>query len=291
MKAILLLKALSPITHGAETAGNESIIRREAISTPVGVRHVPVLTGNSLRHRLIREPMADAICDGWQCTKEQLRWLYNGGALEGKHPNVDVRRVQRAKELMPHVETLGCSFDDTIVAGKLDFGVGWLACLETQPVLKAILPAGWYEPETLSPSHEFLSRNQYYRHDAARQRMELLTVADGEDYAGMPHGGEHVMPGALFVCAIHADGLSELGCSAFVFALERWVATGATVGGQSSRGHGVVQPMLWMDRNITSEPFREHLDSKLTEIRDFISTLYVASPEPKPAKKVKEKAA
>ena len=286
MKAVLVLKALSPITHGAETAGNESLIRREAINTPVGVRHVPVITGNSLRHRLIREPIADAIAHDWQMTKEQLRWLYNGGALDGKHPNVDVRRVMQARELMPHIEALGCSFDDTIVSGKLDMGIAWLACLETTPVLKASLPQGWIDESPLSPSFEFLSRNQYYRHDAARQRTELLADEDrnGEDYAGMPHGGEHVMPGAMFVCAIHADGLSDMACSAFVYALERWAESGATVGGQSSRGHGVVQPMLWTDSAIASEPFREHLDSRLNEIREFISTLYVAPKEPKKGK-------
>lgn len=285
MKAILVLKTLSPITHGAENAGNESLIRREAINTPVGVRHIPVLTGNSLRHRLFREPIADTISAGWQMTKEQLRWLYNGGALDGKHPNVDVRRIARARELMPHVEALGCSFDDTIVAGKLDMGVGWLACLETMPVLKAILPAGWYDDAPLAPSFEFLSRNQYYRHDAARQRMELITEPTGEDYAGMPHGGEHVMPGAMFVCAMHADGLSDMACSALVYALEKWAEAGATVGGQASRGHGVVQPMLWTDRPMISDPFKEHLETRLDEIREFISTLYVATKEPKKSKK------
>lgn len=275
MKAVLLLKTLSPITHGDTTAGNEQIIRREALSTPIGVRHVPVITGNSLRHRLFREPIADHLTrNEWKVTKEQLRWLYNGGALNGKHPNVDVRRIMRCKELLPHVEALGCSMPDTIVAGALDMGIAWLACSETAPILRAHLPAGWMEDFPLLPAHEHLSRNQYYRHDAARQRMDLVTEPDGDDYAGMPHGGEHVIPGAAFVSVVHADGLSDLAASSLVFAMEHWAESGATVGGQHSRGHGQVEPWIWTDRDVTSDLYREHVDSYLDEIREFVGGLY-----------------
>lgn len=277
MKAVLLLKTLSPLTHGAETAGNESIIRREAVSTPVGVRHVPVLTGNSLRHRLLREPIANAICSGgWRCSKEQVRWLFNGGALSGKHPNVDVRRIVRCMELMPHIEALGCSMPDQIVSGKLEMGLGWLACAETMPILNAIVPQGWIGKESLLPSHEFLGRNQYYRHDVSASRGGQFVAGDEADgeFKGMPHGGEHVVPGAAFVCAIHADGLSQMACSAVKYALEEWAAAGATVGGQSSRGHGAVDPLLWTDCEVDSFLFREHLASRLGEIQDFVSTLY-----------------
>lgn len=275
MKGVLLLKATSPITHGADTAGNEQIIRREAVSTPLGVRHVPVITGNSLRHRLFREPIANALSADWKITKEQLRWLYNGGALDGKHPNVDVRRMMRCMELLPHIEALGCSMPDTIVSGTLDMGIGWLACRETQPILEASLPLDWMNDQPLAPAHEFLSRNQYYRHDAVRQRPEQVEEPDGEGYAGMPHGGEHVVPGACFVSAFHADGLSDLAASALMFALEAWAAEGATIGGQSSRGHGCVEPMLWTDRDVTSDLYRDHVAANADEIREFVGSLYV----------------
>lgn len=276
MKAVLLLKTLSPITHGAETAGNESIIRREAVSTPVGVRHVPVITGNSLRHRLLREPVANAIAQDWQCSKEQLRWLYNGGALAGKTDATDVKRIERARTLLPHVEAIGCSMPDAILAGKLEMGIAWLVCLETMPVIKAALSDEWYDATPIAPAHEFLSRNQYYRHDATRQRSELMDDEEKAelDYKGMPHGGEHVVPGAAFVATIHADGLSPLGCSSVVWAIEQWAKAGATVGGQASRGHGAVDPYLWTDKPVSGDLFQEHLNASLEEMRAFVSALY-----------------
>lgn len=279
MKALLLLKTLSPITHGAETAGNESMIRREAVNTPVGVRYVPVLTGNSLRHRLIREPIAAAIAQNTTFSKEQLRWLFNGGALAGANHAIDLRRIERARMLLPHIELLGCSMPDTIVSGKLEMGVGWLMCAESQPVVEALLPASWGPLPRLSPSSEFLSRNQYYRHDAAKQRSELLENGDKDDpgYAGMPHGGEHVIPGATFLVEIIAAGLSELGRSAVIFAIEEWVASGATVGGQSSRGHGVVEPWLWTDGDDSSVLFRSHLEERGDAMRQFVKGLYVGA--------------
>lgn len=276
MKCVITFEALSPITHGGENAGNEMLVRREPVSTPLGVRHVPVITGNSLRHRLFRQQFAEAIVsDGWQCSKEQLRWLFNGGALDGKHPNVDVRRIERARSLMPHIELLGCSMADQIVAGKLDMGIAWIACQETQSIIRDSVPGGWCDDATLAPSHEFMARNQYYRHDAVRQMSNHVAGDDvGDDYAGMPHGGEHVIPGAIFIAAMHADGLSPLGRSAVVWAIRRWAAGGATVGGQSSRGHGVVKPSLWTDGDDDPELFAEHLDENLDEMRAFVSTLY-----------------
>jgi hypothetical protein len=277
MNGLLLLQALSPITHGAETAGNSQLIRRESVATPLGVRSVPTITGNSLRHRLIREPIADDLCAGWQVTKEQLRWLFNGGALDGKAPNVDVRRMEECFRLLPHTELLGCSLPDVIVTGKLDMGIAWLCCAETTGIITASLPAAFAgDLPLLTPSHEYLSRIQYYRHDAARQRIGNLLESDrdGADYAGMPHGGEHVIPGALFLCAFHAHGASDLAASALLYALQRWCTMGATVGGQSSRGHGVVQPYLWTDREVSADLYRQHLADHTDEIRAFVSKLY-----------------
>lgn len=272
MKAVLLLKTLAPITHGAETSGNESIIRREAVNTPVGVRHIPVITGNSLRHRLLREPHANVVSQDGGYSKEQIRWLYNGGALDGKHDGIDIRRVNQARELLPHVEALGCSLADTIVAGKLDMGVAWLACSETAEIVQAIIPGEWGAFPQLSPHSEFLSRNQYYKHDAAHS---LASTNDERiKFEGMPHGGEHVVPNAAFVLSINADMLSELGRSAVMYGIEEWAAAGATIGGQASRGHGVVEPWLWTDGDDSSVLYRSHLENRLPEMRAFVRTLY-----------------
>lgn len=281
MKGIYLLRAESPITHGASTAGNEQLIRRTEVSTPVGIRHVPILSGNGLRHRLLREPLADhisSVCglDG-EHTKESLRWLYHGGALSGASPNVDVQRIVRLQQLMPHVEAIGCSLPDTILAGKLQFGMGWLACSETMPIVRSVAGEWADGVPRLAPADEFLGRGEYYRHDSTRQRAKLMREADrdGKDNSSMPHAGEHVIAGAIFVGTLHAPGLSELGAGSILFGIQRWIAAGATVGGQSSRGHGVVSAYLHADVDWSlADKYREHVESNAAEIKTEVLSLY-----------------
>lgn len=277
MKAVLLFETLGPLTHGADTHGNEKLIRREAIQTPLGTRHVPTITGNSLRHRLVREIIADDIATGQQWTKEQLRWLYNGGAI-AKSTNVDTQRIVRIRELMPHIDLLGCSLPDTIVAGRINMGIAWLACWETESIVNAVVPHEW-QVSGLQPAHEFTGRNQYYRHDATSRTPDRLVDADrdGIDYAGMPHGGEHVVPGAMFVCGLSAAGLSELSQSCLIYSIEEWATRYSTLGGQSSRGHGQVKPYLWTDSDASSDLYREHWEKHKESVVEEVSQLYVRS--------------
>lgn len=272
MKIALLMKALSPITHGAETAGNEQLIAMLPVSTSFGVKHVPIISGNSMRHRMLREPHADEILRDELVSKEQLRWLFNGGELAGKCPNIDTKRIAFVQSLMPHVDLLGCSLPDTIVSGRLNVGIAWLACMETQQAIRSELE-GLFDPAVvLPPAHEFIRGYQYFRHDASKNRE----TADDSDtaYKGMPHGGEHVIAGATFVCVMHAAGLSELAKSALVWGLEKWAERGATLGGQSSRGHGRMQPYLWADEEVSSNMYAKHLEEKRKEMLEFVRTLY-----------------
>ena len=60
-----LLTASEPITHMMGTRGNVAILNRETVlgdgTPPV---EVPVLSGNALRHALMREPAAGLLVDG-----------------------------------------------------------------------------------------------------------------------------------------------------------------------------------------------------------------------------------
>ena len=57
-KVNLIGTALTPITHMMGTKGNEAIVNREAIMYNGKVRQVPFLSGNAIRHKMIREPGA-----------------------------------------------------------------------------------------------------------------------------------------------------------------------------------------------------------------------------------------
>lgn len=42
-----LSEAVSPITQGRGSAGNESLINRESVVTPLGTRYIPVKIGRA----------------------------------------------------------------------------------------------------------------------------------------------------------------------------------------------------------------------------------------------------
>src|SRR5690606_37302945 len=128
--------------------------------------------------RIFREPIAEHLSEGWQGSKEQVRWLFNGGSLGGSVPNIDLRRMQQARELLPHFEVLGGCLPDTICHSKLTMQHGWLACRETECVLRSILPSDWLAADVLIPGHEMVSATQYYRKDKARSTPEILIDAD-----------------------------------------------------------------------------------------------------------------
>src|SRR5262249_35668973 len=80
-----LSEVVSPLTHAAGSAGNQSIVFREPVVTPKGVAHVPAISGNALRHRAIREPGARWLIEEYglrgTLSLATLNWLFHGGNL------------------------------------------------------------------------------------------------------------------------------------------------------------------------------------------------------------------
>ena len=82
-KINFLATALTPITHMMGTKGNEALINREAVYVDGKVVNIPYLSGNSIRHKMIREPgTIDLIkqCDlEGKLSIEQFAFMSNGG--------------------------------------------------------------------------------------------------------------------------------------------------------------------------------------------------------------------
>lgn len=284
MTVRILMKAVSPITQGEGTKGNEQIIRREAVVTPLGVRHVPTITGNSLRHRIFRDTLANDLVDRWglagELTKEQVRFLYNGGAL-GKDHGCSLERIAECEQVLPMVSLLGVSLPDTIVPGRLKCGMAWLVCRETVPQIKSDVPADWWPArDNLTPCEQFVGRGTYYRHDKARLRGELLSEKERNEefqYTGMPHAGEHVIGGSEWYLRLDIERPNPLVVGAFAYGLTLWQQSGATVGGQSSRGHGRMAPSIdWgrIDAESAIAEYLSHVDDVAQEGRGFVLNLY-----------------
>jgi len=243
-----LSEALSPITHMARTEGNEAVVAREPVATEQGVKWVPSLSGNALRHRLVRasgaKHLVEALGLEGQLSFEQLNFLFHGGNLSQSTALDDTKRLSELWSLFPLFRLLGGALPDQIFNGSLLVWRGTLVCRENAPRIDQMLPAGFSLPDrALMPADSLVGAYQYTRSDARKTQSELASpVAQQYPEMGgsnlMIFAGQQVNAGALFVHGFHLKGSSILGLGALVTALSVWQAEGGTVGGQASRGHG-----------------------------------------------------
>jgi len=242
-KVICLSECVAPITHMARSEGNYQIIAREPVVTSRGVTHVPYLSGNAIRHRMIREPGFRWLSVEYglhgHLTLQQLNFLLHGGNLTEGGGRENTRRIADFQRLFPLGRLLGGCLPDQVLAGSLHCWRGTLVCEENRPALIHLI--GDYLPEgRLRPAESFVSNYQYTRGDAAKNATDLGPLdLDGDiDSNLMIFSGQHVLSGASFMHGFtlpHVD-IVELG--ALFWSLYLWSSAGATIGGQVARGHG-----------------------------------------------------
>ena len=119
--------AASSISHGGETRGTISLLRRELIAQPGGDPvHVPVISGNAARgvlRRLSEELMRDAVGYEHQLPLAAAHVLRGGGALvkTGAEPLCG-RRLAELRALLPHLAVFGAATGGRIIDGCLQVG-------------------------------------------------------------------------------------------------------------------------------------------------------------------------
>ena len=220
-KVVCLSECFAPITHMARSEGNYQIIAREPVVTPRGVTHVPYLSGNAIRHRMVREPgfrwlSAEYGLHG-KLTLQQLNFLFHGGNLtEGGAPE-NTRRIADFQRLFPLGRLLGGCLPDQVLAGSLQCWRGTLVCEENRPALAHMV--GDHLPELrLRPAESFVSNYQYTRGDAAKNGLDLAPAdLDGEiDSNLMIFSGQNVLSARSFVHGFslpHVDVTELVRCS------------------------------------------------------------------------------
>ena len=96
-------EAVAPITHMARVEGNEALIAREPVDTPAGKRWVPVLSGNAIRHRCVREPgglwLIEKLGLKGQLSLKQMNFLLHGGNLTDSTGRENTARIAEMQEL------------------------------------------------------------------------------------------------------------------------------------------------------------------------------------------------
>ncbi len=277
-----LSKAVSPLTHNQGTEGNETLVATEPVQTPSGSVFVPYLTGNALRHRMIRQPGVEFLVDrlnlSGQLNLDALQFLYAGGALwkSGKTENMD--RIKSMWRLFPLFRVLGGSLPDIIVGGHLDCWRGTMVCQENLDMLKQTLGDWMPEDTELMPAAEWMSKYQYTRNDPGKFYIDQLRDAEVGDRAEsnqMIFSGQAVRPGAMFVHGFHLRQATSLDVGAVLLSLAIWQRDIKTIGGQSARGHGRLdvrlhlQPEVDQDKAITD--YIQHIEDNRDEAVEWLA--------------------
>ena len=283
-KVHCLSEAISPITHMMGTSGNEAIINRESVLFDGQVRQVPVLSGNAIRHKMIRESGAlhlVKICglEG-KLTLDQANYLFNGGNLTESSPTENLAKIADMQELMPLIRLLGGSLRNQVIGGSLIVGRGILICEENREAIEKMLPKEFELPETrLRSCEDFIDQYQYTRGDAGKRKdANLILEEEGQGDNLMIYSGQSIIPGSIFYHQFILQNVSELEVGALLNSLYEWDLSGATIGGSARIGHGKLQTyyLIEHDEEILSVPqtlienYRKHCEANRGEISDWL---------------------
>lgn len=283
MKMFCLSKAASPITHQLGTVGNESIVNVEDVRTPLGNRKVPVLSGNAIRNRMLRSPGADYLIDalglGGKLSRDVLNLLYHGGLKREKAKRPSLSRIADMHRLFPLLRLLGVCLPEAIVSGELIAYRAMLVCKENKSRIEAIAPEGWTTETHLAPATAFVERWQYVRGIMPHALAHSATDESDDDTSTMmPFAGTCVIPGSEWAHGFSVADCKQLEFGCILHCLRKWDADGATIGGQSSRGHGVLSLSFWDDSGFEHDEsvamYEKHVSDNADACREFLAGCY-----------------
>lgn len=294
---LCLSEAVSPISHASGSVGNEQVIAKEAVTTPRGTRWVPMLSGNALRHRCIREPGVLHMIDLWglrgKLTKLQLNFLLHGGNLTESTAGEDTARLAEFNRLFPLLKLCGGCLPNQILKGSMHAWRGALICEENRAYMQAILPADWIPTARLQSCERMIGNWQYTRGDGGKEDIAIPGATDAESSL-MIFAGQAVNRGSVFLHGFQLNHVTELELGALLLSIEMWQESGGTIGGQSARGHGRLKTSVNVDvepdvMQFAVEAYERHLTENKDSCIAWLNTQFSPIKEPKPAKGKKAK--
>lgn len=270
-------KALSPITHNRGSEGNETLVNAESVQTPAGPAWVPTLSGNAIRHRMIREPGASWLVKrlglAGKLTLEALQFLFSGGSLTAGGATENVARIQRMWELLPLYRVLGGSLPDLIVGGRLQCRRGVLVCAENVSRLEALVPKGWLPDGQYIPARQCIGGYQYTRMDPQKAHAEMLASKLGQTNQ-MIYGGQTVVTGSVFVHGFVLRDAREVDVGALMWSLQLWNAANRSIGGMAAKGHGMLDVAIRTSPDIdvlaAVDAYHKHVDANAEACVEWI---------------------
>lgn len=260
IKITLISEVMSPLTHMSGIEGNEAIVNRQMILTGGKIVSVPVLSGNALRHKTIREPGAKYLIAQYdmlgKMNIDQVNFMLHGGTLTESSASENMSIISEMQRLFPLYRMLGGSLRNQIISGSIICQRGILFCRETSAMLNRILPEEMKIDKDLRSCEDFIGGYKYTRGDARKdsQKIDFFAAVDelnkDEKSNLMIFGGQSILPGSVFAHGYVCKNIStvEIGC--LFTGLQIWQSEGGVIGGKQSIGHGQMQTWYHVDKEI-----------------------------------------
>jgi hypothetical protein len=259
-KIYYLLETLSPLTHMMETAGNESMINREPVIYNKRKVYVPVLSGNSIRHRMIRQPgsfyLIDQIGIEGNMGIDQLNFMLYGGSLSETKTNTNLKKIAKMEELFPLYRLLGGALKNQIISGSLNVWRGLLLCEENRETINKYLPVSFNIDKKLLPADIFVGKYQYTRGDiknikSINNKIKNLKLLDERDKSNlMLYNGQQINRNSIFFGGFSTGYVSEMEIGCLFHCLQLWAENYRTLGGMVAKGHGLTDMYYFLENNI-----------------------------------------
>jgi hypothetical protein len=275
--------AVSPLTHNSGSEGNETLVNTEVVVTSDGPARCPVLSGNALRHKTVRDPGAAYLVERYgldgQLSLALAQFFFAGGSLtKSTGQSEKLSNLREMYRLFPLIRVIGGCLPDHMIPGSLHCWRGTLVCSENEPRLRRIVPDGWIDGMSFRPAREFWDKYQYTRNDPAASHVkDLLADADGETNQ-MIYNGETVLPGSAFVHGYRLENATEVDVGALLWSLARWQALDSTIGGQAAKGHGRLAMALAYADDLDAEScvtaYLQHTDAVREDALQFLNDTF-----------------
>lgn len=249
---IVCIRALTPMVHSAGTVRNRSYVNRQTFAGNQRLNRVPILSANSLRHNLIREPLGLDLIDRYglaeSLTKPQLRLLVSGGnQASEKGGRIDLTAEQEFRAALPALSLMGCGLPSGPIDSRVTVSDGVLVCRESLSVLRAITPE-LELPGNAWSAMRLAADAQHFAPDPSHKLgFALGSEQKDEPFDDNIFAGEYVIPGAVFVAEITGTRLTDEESSALSHGLHLWQQGGGLLGGKQAHGRGRTDCMVWGD--------------------------------------------
>lgn len=274
------ISALSSITHGGETRGTITLLRREQVIQPDGrAVLVPVISGNSVRGVLRRTGellLRDTLGYEGQLPLAAAHALRAGGSLaKVSGEPLSGNRLQRVRDLIPQVGVFGCAAGGRIVDGCLQVGklLPHVAeCAHLFPVQPPALAAA-----EATQLESYTRRDDADAHDFPGSRCpdDPPRGQDGPDTLLMTYRVETFPIGTRFQAWLRLTRATGLEVAFFTDVLAAF-STAGRLGGRAAVGHGMISADLRADPPVLPGPlpdWRAHLTARRAEAMDALTWL------------------